>query len=82
VRLWQERLLKIKPGYDFCFQDEYEKYFVANKEEMIQNYHEHNLKVARTIPPHQLLVWNVKGSFFRLKKVSYFQMAGSHLQSF
>jgi len=68
VRLWQERLLKIKPGYDFCFQDEYEKYFVAHKEVMIQNYNEHIQKVTRKIPAHRLLVWNVKGNFFFQKK--------------
>ena len=60
--MWAEELLKIRPGYDFCFQAEYEKYFVEQKEEMIENYNDHILKVTRSISPDRLLVWNVKGT--------------------
>ena len=61
VQLWMEQFLKIKPGFDFCFQEEYERFFIEHKATMIENYNDHILRVTRSVPASRLLVWNVKG---------------------
>ncbi|CAG5078412.1 Oidioi.mRNA.OKI2018_I69.PAR.g8978.t1.cds [Oikopleura dioica] len=68
MQLWMERFLKIKPGFDFCFQEEYERFFIENKAMMIENYNDHILRVTRSVPASRLLVWNVKDGWEPLAK--------------
>ena len=70
-----ENFLKIKPGFDFCFQEEYERFFIEHKAMMIENYNDHILRVTRSVPASRLLVWNVKGKktpeiFFKKLKMA------------